>query len=110
MGLINAGYILDLMGGHKRLEIRDWEERRLHQTIDFPVEPDVWYTMQMRVEVVSGKAHIRGKVWKTGTPEPEVWTIEVDDMLPIREGSPGLYGYSAADIFYDNIKVMVNPK
>jgi len=23
----------------------------------------------------------------------------------VHEGSPGLYGYSAADIFYDNVKV-----
>ena len=38
-------------------------------------------------------------------PEPEAWSIEATDPLPNRNGSPGLYGYSAADIYYDNIKV-----
>ena len=25
--------------------------------------------------------------------------------LPNREGSPGIYGYSATEIYYDNLKV-----
>ena len=29
----------------------------------------------------------------------------MEDPLPIREGSPGIYGYSPAEIYYDNLKV-----
>ncbi|HET6374120.1 MAG TPA: PQQ-binding-like beta-propeller repeat protein, partial [Candidatus Polarisedimenticolia bacterium] len=110
VGLIDSGYILELMGAHQRLEILDWEERRLHKTVDFAWEPDAWYTMKLRVDVKADKALIRGKVWKTDSAEPAAWTVEVEDPLPIRQGSPGLHGYSAADIFFDNVKVMVSDK
>ena len=35
---------------------------------------------------------------------------ETQGFFAIRQGSPGLYGYSAADIFYDNVKVMVGER
>ena len=105
MGLVAGGYTLDLMGNHQRLQIRDWVEPRLEKTIDFVWEPDAWYTMKLRVDLRGDKATIRGKVWPAGSAEPSDWTIAVDDPMPIRQGSPGLYGYSAADIFYDNIIV-----
>jgi hypothetical protein len=110
MGIIAAGYTLDMMGNHQRLQLRDWVEPRLEKTIDFPWEPDTWYTMKMRVTVSGSKALIQGKVWPAGAAEPEPWTITAEDPIPIREGSPGLYGYSAADIYYDNIKVTVSER
>ena len=76
--------------------------------VDFPWEPDVWYRMVMRVEVTGQRALIKGKVWKKGEPEPADWTITVEDPLPIRGGSPGLIGYSPADVYYDNIKITEN--
>ena len=48
-----------------------------------------------------------GSVWILD-PEPSDWTITVEDPLPIAGGSPGLIGYSPADIYYDNVKVTVN--
>ena len=48
---------------------------------------------------------IRGKVWKRDEAEPEGWTIEVEDPIVHRQGSPGIYGYSAAEIYYDNVSV-----
>ena len=73
--------------------------------IDFKWNMDVWYTAKMKVDIEAGKAVVRGKVWKRGEPEPETWTIEAEDPLPVREGSPALYGYSPAAIYYDNVKV-----
>lgn len=110
VGLIAGGYTLDLMGNHQRLQVRDWYELRFEKTIDFPWEPDTWYTMLLRVDVAGGKATVRGKVWPRGGPEPEAWTIVAEDPVPVTQGSPGLYGYSAADIFFDNIKVTENGK
>ena len=71
-------------------------------------KPNVWYTMKMRVDIVDDIAHVKGKVWTKGEPEPEEWTIIVEDLLPNREGSPGIYGYSPAEVYYDNLKVWGN--
>jgi len=51
---------------------------------------------------------ILGKVWPRGSDEPADWSIRVEDATPIPSGSPGLIGYSPADVYYDNVKVMVN--
>ena len=75
------------------------------KTIDYAWDTDVWYTMKMKVEVVDDKAMIYGKVWRKSEPEPNEWTITAEDPLPNREGSPGIYGYSATVIYYDNLKV-----
>ena len=107
MGLIANRYTLDLMGNHQRLQVRSWtSDLRMARTIDFQWHPDVWYTMKLKVDVAGEKAIVRGKVWRTSDPEPEAWTITAEDPLPNREGSPGLYGYSPVEIYYDNIKVM----
>ena len=106
MGLIANRYTLDMQGRHQRLQIRSWaSDLRMAKTIDFSWEVDVWYTMKMAVEVTEDKAVIRGKVWRTGETEPADWTITAEDPLPNREGSPGIYGYSATEIYYDNLKV-----
>ena len=106
MGLIAHRYILDLQGIHQRLEIRSWSsDLRMAKRIDFAWDMGVWYTAKMKVDIEGDKAIIRGKVWKRGDSEPEAWSIEAEDPLPIREGSPGLYGYSPAVIYYDNVKV-----
>ena len=43
----------------------------------------------MRVDIIDDMAQVKGKVWAKGEPEPEEWTITVEDPLPNREGSPG---------------------
>ncbi len=106
MGLIANRYTLDMQGRHQRLQIRSWaSDLRMAKTIDFAWETDVWYTMKMHVEVAEDRAIIRGKVWRRGESEPADWTIVAEDPLPNREGSPGIYGYSATEIYYDNLKV-----
>ena len=106
MGLIAHRYILDLQGIHQRLEVRSWSsDLRMAKRIDFHWDMGVWYTMKMRVDIEGGKAIIRGKVWEKGHTEPDAWSIEVEDPLPIEEGSPALYGYSPATIYYDNVKM-----
>ena len=109
MGLIANRYTLEMQGNHQRLQVLSWRsDLRMAKWIDFKWEPNVWYTMKMRVDVVDDTAHVKGKVWVRGEPEPEEWTIIVEDPLPNREGSPGIYGYSPAEIYYDNLKVWKN--
>ena len=109
LGLVNSGYTLDLQGNHQRLQVRSWAaELRMAKTIDFAWEMGVWYTMKMRVDQEPGKTVIRGKVWKRGEPEPAAWSITAEDPHPTPSGSPGLYGYSPVEIYYDNVKVTVS--
>lgn len=109
MGLIANRYILDIKGSQQRLQIRTWlSELRMSKWIDFSWNPSTWYRVKMRVDIINNKAIVRGKVWPRNELEPEVWTIEAEDPLPNREGSPGLYGYSSSEIYYDNIIVSKN--
>ena len=109
MGLINSGYTMDLMGAHQKIQLRSWaSDLRVEKSVPVPWDPNVWYTMKFRVDQQGDKALVRGKVWKKGEPEPQAWTIETEDPHPIRQGSPGLYGFSQVDIQYDNLKVTVN--
>ena len=106
MGLIANRYTLEMQGNHQRLQVLSWRsDLRMAKWIDFKWEPNVWYTMKMTVDIVDDTAHVKGKVWAKGEPEPEEWTVIVEDPLPNREGSPGIYGYSPAEIYYDNLKV-----
>jgi outer membrane protein assembly factor BamB len=106
MGLIANRYTLDMMGYHQQLQIRTWAaELRMAKTVPFTWETGVWYTMKMQVEIDGDKGLVRGKVWPRDGQEPAEWSIETEDPLPNRTGSPGLYGYSPAEIFYDNLKV-----
>lgn len=109
IGLIAGGYILDLQGAHQKLEVRSWSAAlRMAKAVELPWEMDTWYHMKLRVDTGADKAVIRGKVWPKSEPEPEAWTIRVEDPHPIAGGSPGLLGYSSVDLFYDNLKVTVN--
>ena len=100
---------MDLMGAHQKIQLRAWSsELRLEKSVAFKWDPDVWYTMKFRVDQQGDKALLRGKVWPRDQPEPQEWTITAEDPRPVRHGSPGIYGYSAADIYYDNIKVTGN--
>jgi outer membrane protein assembly factor BamB len=108
-GVVNSGYTLDLQGNHQRLEIRAWaSELRMMQRTPFAWEIETWYTVKLRVDQASDRAIVRAKVWPRDEPEPAAWTLQVEDMLPIRNGAPGLYGFSPVDIYFDNYKVMVN--
>ena len=110
VGLINSGYTLDMQGNHQRIEVRSWAaELRMAERFPFAWEPDVWYTMKLRVDTDDERALIRGKVWPRGEDEPAGWTVTVEDPEPVRGGSPGLIGYSPIDIYYDNVRVMENP-
>ena len=64
--------------------------------------------MKFEVRMERGQGVVRGKVWKRGENEPQAWTLSVQDPFPVESGSPGLTGYSPAEVYYDNIQVTVN--
>jgi hypothetical protein len=111
MGLINQGYTLDVMGRQQKLQLRTWgAELEKSTTVPFPVEADTWYHAKLVVDVTGEKGTIRGKVWKRGEPEPAQWTVTLEDPVVVQEGSPGLYGDSVTDIYYDDFAVKVNER
>lgn len=106
VGLINSGYTVDLRGSLQTVELRSWEAaRRISQSVPFAWEPDTWYTVKFDVDSSGAEGVIRAKVWPAGAPEPEAWTITARDPVPVRQGSPGIQGYSPTSLFYDNLKV-----
>jgi outer membrane protein assembly factor BamB len=109
MGVINQGYTLDVMGRKQRLQIRTWASE-LDKSVDvpFPVEADTWYRAKLRVDIEGAKGTVRGKVWEKDEAEPGEWTITLEDPIAVPEGSPGIYGDSPIDIYYDNVTVKVN--
>jgi outer membrane protein assembly factor BamB len=117
MGIVANRYSLVLAGNVQKLRILSWDALpRVEETINWPWQPKVWYTMKLTVTVKGNKGLIRGKVWPAGEKEPEKWSIEFTDPRPDATGSPGLYGYvtgiveeqPGTDIFYDNVSVMPN--
>lgn len=110
IGLIAQGYALDLQGANQQLQIRTWvTQLRMAKTIDFPWEPNQWYTMKLRASVEGDKAVLKGKVWPRGTAEPEQWTLTAEDGSPNYSGSPGLFGNAKdAELTLDNIHVTAN--
>ncbi len=106
IGITANRYNLILKGNLGKFSIQTWPAHtRMAKDITYRSEPNVWYTMKLRVDVQNNAAHIHGKVWKRGEPEPDTWTIEGVDPHPNLHGSPGLYVYTLAPCYYDNVIV-----
>lgn len=109
IGLSCNRYNLILVGNTGKLEVLSWApHKRMGQSVKFRSDPDVWYTMKMKVEVADGAATVFGKVWKRSESEPAEWTIEAADPHANENGSPGLYFYALADCYFDNVVVTQN--
>ena len=110
LGLINSGYTCFIQGIQQRIQINSWgSELRMMQKRDFAWDTGTWYSMKLRVDYEAGEggeeAAVRCKVWRRDQPEPEDWTFTVPDPLPIKSGSPGLYGFTPVNGYYDNVLV-----
>jgi hypothetical protein len=106
IGISANRYSFMIKGTYGRLQVYSWPPH-LHNAkeVPFKVEPDTWYTLKFTVEVRDGQAHLLGKAWKTGEPEPDAWTLEHVDPHPNETGSPGLCVYATTDCMFDNVKV-----
>jgi outer membrane protein assembly factor BamB len=107
IGVINQRYALVLFGNGQRLELQPWQAAdEMTERVAFKWDANKWYRMKLRVDNrPDGTALVRGKVWATGEPEPEAWTIEKTDKIAHVEGSPGIYGDGISEIYFDNISV-----
>jgi outer membrane protein assembly factor BamB len=106
VGLINARYRLELYGRVKRMRVISWVPGpRFEARTEFSWDPDRWYRIKLRVDLEEGKAHIRAKAWPRDEAEPKAWTIDAFDPQPNLEGSAGIYAFSMAPLFYDNVRI-----
>jgi outer membrane protein assembly factor BamB len=118
MGVLANRYHLFLEGNTQRLRLVSWEKLpRIDRSISYAWKADTWYTLKLTVEVDGDKARVRGKIWESGKPEPNGWTVELEDPVPNREGSPGLYANAVGvesetdpgtKIYFDNVRVTPN--
>ncbi|HEY1190806.1 MAG TPA: PQQ-binding-like beta-propeller repeat protein [Gemmata sp.] len=128
-GLVNSRYTLILDGKvdaalqKRTLRLASWEAReRINVGVPFEWQPHTWYTLKLNIELKPNSAIVRGKVWKKGDPEPNKWTIEVEDTAPNRNGAAGLYGYipnvidsggkvePGSELYFDNLGITPNAK
>ena len=111
MGLICQGYKFAMEGLNNRILLNSWDSHdyRTSKVLPFKMEPDVWYVMKIKVSNDGPKARVQGKVWKRGESEPANWSIEMDDDMPNKQGSPGMTGNATnAEITIDNVMVTPN--
>jgi len=114
MGVTAHRYILQMVGNEQKLRVSAWDAiPRVAKEINFAWEPDSWYRLKMTVKVDGDHAHVLGKAWKKGDPEPDEWALNLSDDNPNHSGPPGLYGSAlgiqppktGTPIYYDNILV-----
>ena len=110
VGVINQRYALVLFGNGQKLELHPWQAAdEMTERVPFKWEANKWYRLKLRVDNrPDGTALVRGKVWATGEPEPEAWTIEKTDKIAHLEGSPGLYADGISELYFDNVSVYPN--
>jgi len=110
LGLSINRYNLILQGNRGKLTVQSWPPHlRMAKSISYLSDPDVWYTIKMKVDANESEAKIFGKVWKTGEAEPAEWMLQQTDPHPNLNGSPGVYFYAQADCYFDNVKVFLTP-
>lgn len=106
IGLSCNRYNFIIRGNVSKIAIQSWApHKRMAKEIKYRSDPDIWYTMKMKVETTEDEAKVYGKVWKRGEEEPAEWTIEATDPHPNASGSPGLYFYALSDCYFDNVIV-----
>ena len=102
-------YNLIMIGNTSKLSVESWpSQKRMSKDVKFRSDPDIWYTMKLKVDASESEAKLFGKVWKRGEAEPGEWTIEATDPHPNLSGSPGLYYYALTDAYFDNVIVTQN--
>lgn len=112
IGITNQRYRFEMMGAAQKLKLYSWvpHDRKIHE-VEFPWEPETWYTMKLIVTTEDQNGEkvsvCRGKVWKRDDAEPVAWSIEWVDSPANETGSPGLVGNAKdAEIFIDNVQVV----
>ncbi|HEX9943842.1 MAG TPA: metallophosphoesterase [Thermoanaerobaculia bacterium] len=81
--------------------------RGRNDTDVFP-EPERWYRLRARTEVLPDRLLVRAKVWSADRPEPPRWQAEAEDRSPTRvtSGTVGLWASGGGTVVYRNLRVV----
>jgi predicted MPP superfamily phosphohydrolase len=71
-------------------------------------EPDRWYRLKARTDVMPDHVVVRAKVWPADTLEPARWQAVADDRSPTRvvAGTVGLWASGGGTVVYRNLRVV----
>ncbi len=118
VGVGACRYTLFLIGNDQEVRLGTWDaQKRIEKKQAFAWKPQTWYKLKITATVVNGKGVVKGKVWAKDDPEPQKWTLEIEDPVPNTEGAPVLYGFpngviNAAnpgpEIYYSYVKITPN--
>jgi len=118
-GVIDSRYCIELKGANQTLNLYGWPAAiprnelvpglATHAAMPFKWKAKSWYVLKIMVQQQEGKAIVKGKAWEKDQPEPQEWTIAMEDPTPNTHGAAGLWGFSNdLEIYYDNIIVTPN--
>lgn len=125
IGLVNSRYTIILDGkadpttGKTTARLVTWEVLpRLQAVVPYQWKSGTWYRVKLTVDATGPKALVRGKIWERSQPEPEKWTLEMDDPSPNKNGAAAIYGYipnvtaegPGSQAYYDNLAITPNKK
>lgn len=112
-GIVAQRYALMIFGSQGTLELQPWQPET-ERTVRVPVEwkKDTWYRLKLRVQnAPDGKStKVQGKAWPASEPEPDKWSVEMNDQIPNLKGAAGLFADAQFGAFYDNVKIYPNVK
>lgn len=111
VGLVNQRYLIAIKGNYQEIEISSNMEH-LKVSAPFKMKVGQWYSLKTRVDLQDdGSAIVRAKAWEREQPEPEAWTLEVNDPNGHTHGAFGLYAFTPQSRFtayIDNVTVTPN--
>ena len=105
VGVTNNRYDMVLKANQLKLSLSTWPAHlRLNTEQKLSGDPaGKWYTVKFAVDVVDGKAQLKGKLWPRDEEEPAEWTIETTDPHANVHGAPGLFVYRLSEAYFDNV-------
>jgi hypothetical protein len=99
-----GGYRLQVSAAKKALEIFNGDEARANAPFEWPAGKWTSLRIQLR-KTPAGSFVVEGKAWPADAPEPEQWTISLEERSRPAPGRPGIWGspYSGTPIRFDDL-------
>ena len=100
-----GGYRLQMSPGKNALEIYKGDEPK--QSIPFTWKSDSWTHLRIQLRKSGEGCVVEGKAWADGTPEPEAWSIKLEDKEAPTPGRAGIWGspYAGTPIRFDDLRL-----
>ena len=98
-----GGYRLQVSAGKKALEIFKRDEALA--SVPFTWESGEWTTLRLRLRKAEAGWVVEGKAWAGAAPEPETWTVQLEQKETPPPGRPAIWGspYAGTPIRFDDL-------